>query len=123
MFRTLLPVLFDLHWLPVSYPIVFKLLLLVFKSLINLSPTCSYLKDRLSYRTHSRSLRSASQQLLQQPRSLTKTYRDKAFSVCTPKLWNSELLDLHKSPSLTSFKKGLKTYLFVQFLESRSMIL
>ena len=35
MLRTLLPVLFDLHWLPVSYPIVFKLLLLVFKSLIN----------------------------------------------------------------------------------------
>ena len=27
------PVLFDLHWLPVSYRIVFKILLLVFKSL------------------------------------------------------------------------------------------
>ena len=41
-----------------------------------------------------------------------KTYGDKAFSVCAPKLWNSLPLDLRKSPSLTSFKKGLKTYIF-----------
>ena len=52
------PVLSDLHWLPVSYRIVFKILLLVFKSLNNLSP--SYLADRLSYQSHSRNLRSSS---------------------------------------------------------------
>ena len=74
------PVLFDLHWLPVSYRIVFKILLLVFKSLNKLSP--SFLADRLSYQSHSRVLRSASKQLLDQPRSITKTYGDKAFSVC-----------------------------------------
>ena len=32
-FYHITPVLFDLHWLPVSYRIVFKILLLVFKSL------------------------------------------------------------------------------------------
>ena len=32
-FDHITPVLFDLHWLPVSYRIVFKILLLVFKSL------------------------------------------------------------------------------------------
>ena len=115
------PVLSDLHWLPVSYHIVFKILLLVFKSLNNLSP--SYLADRLSYQSHSRNLRSASKQLLEQPRSFMKTYRNKAFSVCAPKLWNSLPLDLRKSPSLTGFKKGLKTYLFRQFLESGSLFL
>ena len=52
------PVLSDLHWLPVSYRMVFKILLLVFKSLNNLSP--NYLADRLSYQSHSRNLRSAS---------------------------------------------------------------
>ena len=57
-FDHITPVLFDLHWLPVSYRIVFKILLLVFKSLNNLSP--SYLADRLSYQSHSRNLRSAS---------------------------------------------------------------
>ena len=65
-FDDISPVLFDLHWLPVSYRIVFKILLLVFKSLNNLSP--SYLADRLSYQSHSRNLR---RQLLEQPRSFT----------------------------------------------------
>ncbi|CAH3190651.1 unnamed protein product, partial [Porites evermanni] len=51
-------------------------------------------------------------QLLDQRRSITKTYGDKAFSVCAHKLWNSLPLDLRKSPSLTGFKKELKTYLF-----------
>ena len=46
-FDHITPVLSDLHWLPVSYRFVFKILLLVFKSLNNLSP--SYLADRLSY--------------------------------------------------------------------------
>ena len=120
-FYHITPVLLDLHWLPVSYCIVFKILLLVFKSLNNLSP--SYLADRLSYQSHSRVLRSASKQLLDQPRSITKTYGDKAFSVCAPKLWNSLPLDLRKSPSLTGFKKELKTYLFRQFLEGGSLFL
>ena len=114
-------VLLDLHWLPVSYRIVFKILLLVFKSLNNLSP--SYLVDRLSYQSHSRVLRFASKQLLDKPRPITKTYRDKAFSECAPKLRNSLPLDLRKSPSLTGFKKELKTYLFRQFLEGGSLFL
>ena len=50
--------------------------------------------------------------MLEQPRSFTKTYGDKAFSVCAPKLWNSLPLDLRKSASLTGFKKELKTYDF-----------
>ena len=65
------PILFDLHWLPVSYCVVFKFLLSVFKSLNNLPP--SYLADRLSYQRHCRNLWSASQQLLEQPRKLRGT--------------------------------------------------
>ena len=59
--------LFDFHWLPVSYHVVFKLFSSVFKSLNNLPP--SYLAD--IYRRPSRNLWSASQQLLEQPRKLT----------------------------------------------------
>ena len=102
-FDHIMSVLFVLHWLPVSYRIVFKIFLLVFKSLNNLSP--SYLANRLSYQSHFRVLRSASKQLFSQPRSITKTYGDKALSVCASKLWNSLPLDLCKSPSLTGFKK------------------
>ena len=39
------------------------------------------------------------------------------------RLWNSLPLDLRKSPSLIGFKKGLKTNLFWQFLESGSLFL
>ena len=113
-FDHITPVLSDLHWLPVSYRFVFKILLLVFTSLNNLSP--SYLADRLSYQSYTRNWRSSSRQRLEQPRTFTKTYGDRAFSVCAPKLWNSLPLDLRKSSSLTSFKKGLKTYLFRKFL-------
>ena len=120
-FDPITPVLFDLHWLLVNYRIVFKILLLVFKLLNNFSP--SYLADRLSYQSHSRNMRSSSKQLLQQPRSFTNTYGDKAFSVCAPKLWNLVPLDFRKSPSLTGFKNGLKTYLFRQVLESGSLFL
>ena len=81
-FDHITPVLLDLHWLPVSYRIVFKILLLVFKSLNNLSP--SYLADRLSYQSHSRVLRSASKQLLHQPRSITKTYTGTRLFQCVP---------------------------------------
>ena len=76
-FDHITPVLYNLHWPPVSYRTVFKILLLVFKSLNNLFP--SYLADRLSYQSHSRVLRSASKQLLDQPWSITKTYGDNAF--------------------------------------------
>ena len=40
------PLLFELHWLPVEHRIVFKILLLVFKSLNNLAP--SYISDLLT---------------------------------------------------------------------------
>ena len=42
---------------------------------------------------------------------------------CAPKLWNLLPLHLCKSPSLTGFKKGLKTYIFGQFFESGSLFL
>ena len=101
-FDHITPVLSDLHWLPVSYRIVLKILWLVFKSLNNLSR--SYLEDRLSYQLHSRNSRSSSMQLLEQPQSFMKTCGDRLFQ-CVPKLWNSLPLDLRKSPSLTRFKK------------------
>jgi len=113
------PILFDL---PVSYHVVFELLLSVFKSLNNLPP--SYLADRLSYQRSSMNLWSASQQLLEKTSKTYETYRDKAFSLCAPKLWNvlPLAIDLHKTPSLASLNKGLKSYLFTQFLESKSIL-
>ena len=92
---------FDLQRLPVSYHVLFKLLLSVFKSLNNLPP--SYLADRLSYQRRSRNLWSASQQLLEQPRKLTGTrlFRSAPLNCGT----HYHKLDLRKLPSLASLKK------------------
>ena len=76
----------QLHWLPVSYRIRFKVLLLTYKALNDLSPEC--LSDVLNKPKHTCNLRSQSQHLLSVPKSRTVTYGDRAFSVCAPKLWN-----------------------------------
>ena len=68
------PVLINLHWLPVQYRIQFKILLLVYKALHDLSP--SYLKDLLAYNSSQRKLRSTSHELLRIPRSRLKSYGD-----------------------------------------------
>ena len=54
-FRKITPVLRKLHWLPLQYRIIFKLLLLVYKSLNGLFS--AYISELLHYRASSRLLR------------------------------------------------------------------
>ena len=68
-----------------QFNIVFKILLLVYKSLNGTSP--SSLAQRLHYRSYTRSLKSVSNELLMQPRSYTKTYGDRAFAAYAPREW------------------------------------
>ena len=100
------PLLFELHWLPVEHRIVFKILLLVFKSLNNLAP--SYISDLLTPYIPSRSLRSSNQSLLVVPRSIQKSYGDRAFAVAAPRLWNALPIRMRQPGfSLAAFKKCL----------------
>ena len=80
----------------------------------------SYLADKLGYQRHSRNLWSAFQKRLE-PRKLTGTM----LFQCEPLNCGTHYhqLDLRKSPCLASLKKGLITYLFTQFLESKSIFL
>ena len=80
------PILFDLHWLPVSEQINFKILLLTFKALHQQSPT--YIQDLITRYLPSRSLRSPSTLSLNPVSFNLKTYGSRAFAVSTPKLWN-----------------------------------
>jgi hypothetical protein len=103
------PVLCELHWLPVSSRIEFKILLLVYKCVHGLAPV--YLKNILTlYKPH-RYLRSASGLLLEEPRCRLVTCGDMAFACAAPRLWNKKL---RSSQSLLAFKKNLKTFLFTQ---------
>ena len=104
------PLLYSLHWLPVKERIEYKILLLTFKSLNNLAP--AYISELLQPYQPSRSLRSSGQFLLQQPKSRTKRYGDRAFSTCAPQLWNSLPVDVRQITSLSQFKKAIKTILF-----------
>ena len=111
-FDHITPVLIQLHWLPVHFRILFKVLhvLLVYKALNGMAPL--YITELLSYRTCSRTLRSPDQKLLAVPKSRLKTYGDRDFSVAAPKLWNELPLDLRCLDKIDLFKKHIKTDLF-----------
>jgi len=112
-FQHITPVLCELHWLPVQYRMIFKILLLVYKYLNGTSPI--YLAQKLFYLSHIIFLWFFSNELLMQPRSYTKTYGDRAFAVLAPREWN--LIP----NTISSFKRSLKTYLFTKFSYNRSL--
>ena len=82
------PILHQLHWLPVHQRIVFKVLVLTFKSLHGMAPY--YLQQLLQAYTPQRSLRSANQNLLDVPRmSLQKTIMDTEPSAMAPQYYGT----------------------------------
>ena len=104
------PILFNLHWLPVNYRIIFKILLITYKALNDLAP--SYVRDLLTPYTPSRQLCSSSKELLSIPHFNLKTYGARSFSVAARILWNTLPSDIKNSSSVSLFKRKLKTFLF-----------
>ena len=103
------PSLTDLHWLPVEYHIIYKILLLVYKAINGFPP--SYISNLLSFCNSFYSLRSYSNKLLQVARSKLKSYGDRRISIAEPKKWNSVPASLRNANSFNSFKKTLKDIL------------
>jgi len=106
------PVLKQLHWLPVSRRIDFKLAVLMYQISRGLAPT--YLQDRCmlaSELSSGRRLRSANVPTFVVPRTRTKL-GDRSFAAAGPRLWNSLPGPLRQSETLASFKRQLKTFLF-----------
>ena len=92
-----------LHWLPVKFRIMFKILILVYKCLNGMGP--NYLTSMLSYENYGHVIK------LKEP--VVKTsFGERAFSKAGPKLWNSLPNTVTHCTSLTSFKSHLKTHLF-----------
>ena len=86
------PVLRKLHWLPVNDRIIFKLLLLTYKSLNGLATV--YINELLHHYTPRRSLCSSDSRhstFLVIPKTTTVTYGDRSFAAIAPKLWNQLL--------------------------------
>ena len=104
------PLLKKLHWLSIKERIEFKILLLTFKSLNGKGP--EYLRNLLKKKTPQKTLISASDNLLHEPRTSLITYGDRAFQSSAPKLWNALPNNIKNSKNLDNFKQLLKTHLF-----------
>ena len=110
-FDHITPVLIGLHWLPVRYRVIFKILLLVYKALHATAPP--YISDLLIPRhTGSYSLRSNEQNLLIVPKTMRKTFGDRAFAKAGPFLWNELPANIREASTVETFKSRLKTFLF-----------
>ena len=99
----------DLHWLPVTYRIKFKIALITYKSLNNLAP--QYISEMLQQYHPTRNLRSSARGYLTKKRHLNK-YGSRAFSVAAPVIWNDIPLDIRTVETLEQFKTKLKIYYF-----------
>ena len=110
--RHITPILRDLHWLPIKFRIIFKILLLTYKCVHGLAP--NYLSNLIPMYHQNRNLRSTHQRRLETPKTRLKTYGDRSFSFAAPKEWNKLPLHIKISPSVDCFKSQLKTYLFKQ---------
>jgi hypothetical protein len=100
-----------LHWLPVKYRVIFKVVLLVYKALHGLAP--KYIRDMLTYKqSNNNSLRSDELGHLHVPSTRRKSFGDRVFLKAGPTLWNLVPCEIRLSPSLDSFKTNLKTFLY-----------
>ena len=106
------PVLANLHWLPISYRIKYKIGLFVYKIIHNNAP--HYLSDLIHpYSSARTGLRSSGLMRLHEPRTST-LWGDRSFTAAAARVWNQLPLAIKLSSSITTFKKNLKSHLYKQ---------
>ena len=97
----------QLHWLPISKRIDFKLATITYKLLITQQP--AYLRSLINYQVYSYQSRSAAQHKLHES-AVHTTIGQRAFSSASPRVFNGIPLDVRSAPSTQSFKRQLKTF-------------
>ena len=105
-------ILYKLHWLPVTFRIEYKIIIITHKAIHSTAP--SYLSSLVNFKPNSSySLRSNNKYLLSNPNFRTlPTLGDRAFIAAAPKLWNNLPIDLRCPSDFKVFKRNLKTHLF-----------
>ena len=105
------PVLKGLHWLPVAQRIIFKSLVLIYKTLRNMQSP--YLSRFLPIYNPLVPLRSQGNgPLIEMIRTSLKTCGDRTLYHSAVTKWNSLPHHIRNATSLAIFKKLLKTFLF-----------
>ena len=108
------PLLQELHWLPIEQRTKYKAACLCYHVITGTAPR--YLSDIFDIYTPSRSLRSAADgRIFRVPKFKRKKHGGRAFSYSAVQIWNSLPHHVRHSPSLSSFKTKLKTFLFQQY--------
>jgi hypothetical protein len=106
------PALIELHWLPVKFRIIFKLCVLVHKSLNGLAPSyLTELFEPISGLASRAALRSASTHALDIP-ATRLNFGNRAFAVAGAKHWNALPEQLRALTDTPTFKRLLKTHMF-----------
>ena len=109
------PALRQLHWLPVLKRIQYKILLLTFKAIHDLSPP--YISELITVKPKSTyGLRSNRSTLLLPPtQKMLPTLDACSFAAAAPALWNKLPAHFRNVASLNSFKKSRPLFITIHF--------
>ncbi len=105
------PILFHLHWLPVKYRIIYKILIITFKCLTNTAPIY-YLQNLVTINTPSRTTRQSRYPFLYVPKTKLHSFGDRSYSAAAPRLFNSLPPEIRSCTQLSSFQSHVKHHLF-----------
>ena len=113
-YASITPVLKKLHWLPVEHRSVFKTTTLVYKFRHTGFP--KYFAPYMSSYSSSYSTRRSQSGVPKFQPSIHKSVKQFGYSFAfdAPTVWNALPDEIHVSPSLASFRKQLKTYLYTK---------
>ena len=107
-----------LHWLRIPERIQFKMAVLMYQSLHGMAPSylscfrpAACVSSHRLLRSNSNSDSNTLQRLLV-PRTRCVTFGARAFPVAGANIWNNLQLDITSAPSLSIFRRRLKTFLF-----------
>ena len=103
------PILKQLHWLPVNFRIHFKICAITFRTLKENQP--AYLADLLVRPKCSKYLCSTNSNRFVVPRIKTKA-GSRAFSISGPALWNALPVPIRNAKTILTFRKLLKSHPF-----------
>ena len=113
-----MPVLTDLHWLPIKARIVFKICVLTYTALNTGKPECLRNKlNKFSTELGVSIRHSHDPHRLNEPR-MNKETGARSFKYSAPRLFNSLPKSVKDSGKLKAFKNKLETFLFSECYDS-----
>ena len=102
----------QLHWLPIKYRTVFKLLTVAYNAVHGMA--LHYLKEKIKRKEYHRTTRQSSSIgiTLDIPLNKKKSFADRGFSYAAAKYWNDIPDNIRTAKDIKNFESLLKTHFF-----------